>query len=210
MKIERVNENKIKVYIDDLEAREWNITAGKICKNTPEAQKMFWHAIQLAKESVDFSIDGAKLFVETIPSVESGIGMFITRVCSESDLEEAVNNCGYKGRLRRSELRPANEEAPKKKKYIYRFEDFDGVCAAAGELSERYFGASVLYKMDEEFYLYLVPEDPVSLCETEITMAEFAQRVPHGQYVHGRLSEYGTVMIPEGAINVLGKYFCEV
>ncbi len=210
MRIERINENKIKVLIDDIEAKEWNITAGKISENTPEVQRMFWHAIRMAKESVDFSVDGAKLFVETIPSCESGVGMFITRVCSDSELEAAVNGCAYKGRLRRTELRPVRETAAKRRKYIYRFDSFDSVCAASGELCGRYRGLSVLYKMNEEFYLYMVPSEPVSLCEAEIILAEFAEKIPHGQYIHGRLSEYGSVMIESSAIEVLSKYFCKV
>lgn len=210
MKIERVNENKIKVLIDDIEAREWNITAGKISENTPEVQNMFRYAIQMAKESVDFSIDGAKLFVETIPSCESGVGLFITKVCSESELEQAVNNCAYKGRLRRSELKPVKNAVLKRRKHIYAFDSFDSVCAASGELCKSYNGASILYKMNEKFYLYLVPSDAISLCEAESLLAEFAEKISHGQYVHGRLLEYGTEMIKEDVINVMARYFCKV
>lgn len=209
MRIERINENKIKVLIDDVEAKERNITIKNICDNTPEVQQMFWQAIRLAKESVDFSIDGAKLFVETIPACESGIGMLITKVCSESELEEAVNNCSYKGRLRKSELKPMKREETIQRKYIYCFETFDSVCAAAGELNDRYKGVSVLYKLNEKFYMYLIPAEPISQCEAEIVLSEFAVRQANGQYMHGRLNEYGTVMIENNAIEVLSEYFCK-
>lgn len=209
MRIERINENKIKVLIDDVEAKERNITIKNICDNTPEVQQMFWQAIRLAKESVDFSIDGAKLFVETIPACESGIGMLITKVSNDSELEEAVNNCSYKGRLRRSELKPMKKEEAIQRKYIYCFETFDSVCAAAGELSDRYRGVSVLYKLNEKFYMYLIPAEPISQCEAEIVLSEFAVRQANGQYMHGRLNEYGTVMIENNAIEVLSEYFCK-
>ena len=209
MRIERINENKIKVLIDDVEAKERNITIKNICDNPPEVQQMFWQAIRLAKESVDFSIDGAKLFVETIPACESGIGMLITKVCSESELEEAVNNCSYKGRLRKSELKPMKREETLLSKYIYCFETFDSVCAAAGELNDRYKGVSVLYKLNEKFYMYLIPAEPISQCEAEIVLSEFAVRQANGQYMHGRLNEYGTVMIENNAIEVLSEYFCK-
>lgn len=203
MKIERITENKIKVLINDTEAKEWNITLKKISENSPEAQQMFRHAISMAKQSIDFSIDGAKLFVETIPSCDSGIGMLITKVCSDRELANAMDNCSYKGKIRRSELK----QAAKLRKYIYRFGDFDSVCAAAGELNGRYVGLSVLYQLDEEFYLYLIPKEAVSLCEADIILSEFAERVPHGQYVHGRLNEYGTLMIDKNAIEILNQYF---
>lgn len=207
MKIERINANKIKVLIDDNEAKEWNITPKKISQNTPEAQQMFRRAINMAKESIDFSIDGAKLFVETIPFYTDGIGMLITRVCNDNELKEAVNNCSYKGKIRRSELRADTEKPVRRRKYIYKFEDFDTLCAAAGELDGKYRGHSALYKLDERFYLYLIPMDAVSICEAGILLCEFAERIPHGQYIHGRLNEYGTVMIEKNAINILNKYF---
>lgn len=207
MRIERVDENKIKVLLDDNEAKEWNITVKNISENTPEVQKMFWHAIRVAKESIDFSIDGAKLFVETIPSCDSGIGMFITKVCSDAELREAVSRCSYKGKIRRNELRPNTEQPLKLRKCVYRFDDFDSVCDAAKVLKDKYIGMSTLYKLNGEFYLCLIPRGPVSLCETEVVLPEFAQRLSHGQYVHGKLNEYGTKMIEYDAIDVLNEYF---
>lgn len=207
MKIERINENKIKVLIDDAEAKEWNVTLKKISENTPEAQRMFRRAITMARESIDFSIDGAKLFVEAIPSYQDGIGMLITKVFNDGELLDAVNNCSYKGRIRRSEVMQAVERPIKRRKYIYKFEDFDSVCAATGELDKKYTGISTLYKMGEEFYLYLIPESPVSLCEADILLSEFSERVPSGQYMHGRLNEYGVMMIEKNAIDIINEYF---
>ena len=208
MKVERVNENKIKVLIDSDEARALNITPAKISENAPEVQKMFWRAIHIAEENGEFSLDGAKLFVETIPSYENGIGMMITRVCSEDELEKAIDNCGYKGKIRRSELRPTESAPKKQRKYIYKFRDFEAVCSAAEQLKGKYFGGSVMYKMGEEFYLYLTPADALSAYESDIILPEFGSKVPHGQYAHGRLNEYGEVMIDKDALEIIDKYFC--
>ncbi|MBQ7108872.1 MAG: adaptor protein MecA [Clostridia bacterium] len=207
MKIERVDENKIKVLLDDIEAKEWNVTVKNISENTPEVQKMFWHAIRLAKDSVNFSVDGAKLFVETIPSCESGIGMLITRVCSDKELQRAVENCAYKGKIHRRDLRGETEIREKRRKCIYKFDSFDSVCAGAASLYDRYSGMSALYKMDEEFYLCLVPDGAVSLCEAEIILPEFAEKYKSSQYVHGLLNEHGKVMIKENAVGILNMYF---
>ena len=151
MRIERVADNKIKVLIDKEEAKEWNITVNKISQNTPEAQEMFLYAIGLAKESVDFSVDGAKLFVETIPSFEDGIGMFITKVATDKELEAAVNNCGYNGKVRKSELKP---KRVKVYKYIYSFDELDDASRAAQMLMSVYCGSSTLYKLDNRYYLH--------------------------------------------------------
>lgn len=207
MKIERINENKIKVMINNSEAKEWNITLQNISKNTPEVQKMFWRAIGMAKESVDFSVDGARLVVETMPADDSGIGMLITKVCSDSELKAAVDKCAQKGKIRHNELKTTEGRAVGCR-YIYRFETFEDVCDAARVLKDRYNGFSTLYKMEDKYYLYMVTSDPVSVCETEVILSEFAGRVESSQFVHGKLNEFGTVMIENNTIEVLNKYFC--
>ena len=206
MKIERINDNKIKVMIDSDEAREWNITVKNISQNTPEVQKMFWRAIGMAKESVDFTIDGANLFVETIPHGDDGIGMLITKVRSEREIKEAVNGCAYKGKLRTAELKRLPDSARGTHKYIYRFASFEDVCMASKEIC-RYRGISTLYKMDNFYYLYLASSDTVSVCEAEILLSEFADKESNSMYVHGKLSECGTMMIEGNAVEVVNKYF---
>lgn len=210
MRIEKINENKIKVLIDDNEAKEWNISFKNISENTPEVQEMFWTAIRMAEENADFSVDGAKLFVEAVrnPAADdSGFGMMITRVCSDDELSCAINNCGYKGRIRRARLSYKRKSGGKK--YIYCFKDFDNVCAAAGEIYSLYTGFSALYKCGEKFYLYLIPENSALFEDTERTITEFGIKSKNGQYMHGHLNEYGELMISKNAIDVLAKYFCE-
>lgn len=207
MKIERINENKIKVLIGDEEAREWNLTLKKISENTPEAQRMFRHAIDMAKESIDFSVDGAKLFVEAIPSFTDGIGMLITKVCNKNELANAISNCSYKGKIRRSELTPPLQRHTPIKQSIYVFDSFESVCAGARVLSGRYKGVSSLYKLDERFYLHLAPSEALSLCEANTILCEFADRVQGWEYIHGKLNECGILLIEKNAIDIISEYF---
>ena len=140
MRIEKISKDKIKIMIDGNEAKAWNISFKNISENTPEVQKMFWTALRLAEKNVDFSVQGAKLFVEAVKdeSEEDGFGMLVTRVCSEEELKTAISNCGYQGRLKRTELK-----AQPSRQAIYRFRDFDAVCYAAEQMADFYEGKSV-------------------------------------------------------------------
>ena len=208
MRIEKINENKIKVMIDGQEAERWNISFKDIGDNTPQVQKMFWKAIKLAEENVDFSIDGAKLFVEAVRDTQSdGFGMMITRVVNQEELQRAIDNCQYKGQLKKSRVTLRTTESGKR--YIYRFAEFENACAAAGEIAERYRGGSVLYKLQSAFYLYLLPENPGSFLDLELLITEFGEKVKNCQYMHGRLYEYGEVMIPKGAVEIMQEYFAK-
>ena len=51
MRVEKINENKIKVLIGSSEAKELNITEKMIAHNTPEVQRMFRRAIAIAEDA---------------------------------------------------------------------------------------------------------------------------------------------------------------
>ena len=167
MKIERINENKIKVMIDKEEAEEWNISLKSISENTPEVQDMFWSAIQQAQKDVDFMIDGAKLFVEAVPETPEGFAMLITKVTSDEELSEAIHKSGYKGKVRQTELKIKRRMMQRKSldKYIYKFENFDTLCVAAKEIYSFFDGKSSVYKFGERFYLILTPNSDAAFFE---------------------------------------------
>lgn len=209
MRIEKINDNKIRVMINGEEAKAWNISFKSISENTPQVQEMFWEAIRLAEKNVDFSVNGAKLFVEAVKAEdgeEGGFGMLITRVCSEAELKEAVDNCSYHGRLKCTSLK--REQEVKAQKYIYRFRDFETVCTVVDEIKGLYQGQSVLYKCEGSFYLYLIPDGACAFAETEAILLEFGSCVRNTLYVHGRLNEYGEKMIAKDAVEVMQEYFC--
>lgn len=207
MRIEKISDNKIKVMLDNKEAMHWNINFKSISKNSPAVQEMFWTAIKLAEENVDFYINGAKLFIEAVQdnsSEEYGFGMIITKVCNQNELTNAIESCGYKGKLRRSTLNPTLQSVG----LIYRFKDFDSLCLGINEIIHTYSGISKVYKYKSEFYLYLIPEKGVSISSINVSISEFGFKVQDSQYIHGMLNEYGELMIEKDAIEVMEKYFC--
>ncbi len=209
MRIEKINDNKIKVMINGEEAKAWNISFQSISENTPQVQEMFWKAIRLAEKNVDFSVNGAKLFVEAVKAEtgeEDGFGMVITRVCSDAELKAAVDNCSYRGKLKRTSLK--REQEVKTSKHIYRFRDFETVCTAVDEMEGVFKGQSVLYKCEGSYYLYLIPDEACVFAETEAILLEFGLGVKNTLYMHGRLNEYGEKMIAKDAVEVLQEYFC--
>lgn len=211
MKIERINENKIKVHIDANEAKEWNVSLKMISKNTPEVQEMFWTAIRQAKKDVDFSVDGAKLLVEAVPSCEDdGFGMMITRTSNEEELSEAIHRCAARGNIHRTELKIHSSAQRRKagRRFLYCFSDFENLCAAGEVIGNIFEGASTLYKYGESFYLYLQPASSGCFAETEHILSEFSVKQEKGQFMLGYLNEHAEVLIEENAVDVILDYFC--
>lgn len=207
MRIEKINENKIKVLIDTDEAREWNISAGNMASDSPEVQEMFRTAIRLAQEEVRFSIEGARLFVEAIPGQTDGFGMLITRIFSDKDLDAAVANCSYRGKIRRKCLYPGGADGKIRGTRIFRFGDFENVCRAAEAIHRDFSGDSMLYKCDGSYYMLLAPDDIRIMLSVEKIMLEFSDKQNRTLISHGRLNELGEIMIRHDAVNVLVEYF---
>lgn len=210
MKIEKINDNKIKVLIDMDEVREWNVDIKNLSKNTPEIQEMFWTAIKLAERDAEFYVDGAKLFVEAIPNqeeIDSCFGMLITKIFSDGDLDHAITHCSYKGRIKKTELKGNTKLRYAIGKRIFKFDDFENVLGAASAIKYDFFGESTLYKCDEIYYLMLIPMTRIDMVGVEKIMLEFSQRQPKTLISHGRLNELGEVMIAENAVEILCEYF---
>lgn len=207
MRIEKINENKIKVLIDTDEAKEWNISLNNIASDSPEIREMFKTAIRLAERDVHFSIDGARLFVEAIPGQTDGFGMLITRIFSDDDLNTAVENCAYRGRIKKRRLYPGREPSVVLGKRIFRFCDFENVCQAAEAIHRDFEGESTLYKYGGSYYMLLIPTDSRIMLSVEKIMLEFSDKQTKTLISHGRLNELGEVMIKSDAVNILVEYF---
>ncbi|MBR5152018.1 MAG: adaptor protein MecA [Clostridia bacterium] len=206
MRIEKVADDKIKVMIEESEAKAWNLSFKSIAENTPEAQRIFRIALRLAEENADFSVQGAKLFVEAVKSEEdSGFGMLITRVQTQQALKEAISACSYSGKIKHSRLTLCKKAENRE---LYRFSDFETVVSASEQIMDIFKGESMLYRMDDRYYLYLVPEETCPVEEIRLRLCEFSSSVVHNRYMHGKLNEYGECMIAEDALLVMQEYFC--
>lgn len=207
MRIEKINENKIKVLMDTDEAREWNVDIKNISSNTPEIQDMFRTAIKMAERDAEFYVDGAKLFVEAIPGKIDGFGMLITKVFSDSDLNRAIDNCSYRGKIKKTKLSAGQIAQSIIGKRIFKFNDFENVCHAADAVSKEFSGISTLYKLGGEYYMLLIPSDRLMMLDIEKVMLEFSDRQEKTLISHGRLNELAEIMIKNDAVEVLSKYF---
>jgi len=72
MKIEKLNDNKLKITfsVEDLKAR--NIDVQSFIYNTPESQDLFWDVMQEAEKEFGFIVDESMVYVEA-SATASGI-----------------------------------------------------------------------------------------------------------------------------------------
>ena len=204
MRIERVNENKIKIEIDPGDIKAWNVDIKNFTENTPEAQDMFWYALKQAERDVDFRIGKSQLMVETIPTADNGFTMVVSKIKNEEEIAEALMKTGK--RIKQTEFRIQRRKKPSLLR-IFRFDDFDSLCDGVHEIHEIYIGESRLFKYQGSFFLELLPRDSFGLFELENVLSEFSQKLPTPTVTQGILNEHGLVMIGERAVSHIADNF---
>ena len=205
MRIEKLNENKIKIVIDAADIRAWNVDLKNFTDNTPEAQDMFWHALKRAEQDVDFRVGKSQLMVETLPLADNGFVMMVSKLENECDVVEALERTGK--RVKQTEIKIKRRSKSHSLLRIFVFEDFEGLCDGVKNISELYIGESRLIKYQGSFYLELMPRDAFGLFELENILSEFATRALKPVVLQGVLNEHGLVMMRENAVSLIAENF---
>lgn len=79
MKIEKLNENKIKIIFDYKELEENNISIHSFLANSLESQKLFLAILDIAKEDLGFDITNSQISYETLSFDNKKFVIFVTK-----------------------------------------------------------------------------------------------------------------------------------
>lgn len=202
MRIERINENKIRVVISREDTKHWNVNLKKFTENSPEAQELFWFVLKQAEQDVNFCVGRDRLMVETMDTGGDCFVMLISKINSGADIAEELLRRGK--RVKQAEIRfNCRTKQPPSLYRIFKFEDFESLCCGAAEINEMFMGGSRLFKYEEAFYLELKPVDSFGFFEIENALTEFGKKCANPSVLCGILSEHGQTMISADAVTVL-------
>jgi len=201
MRIEKLNDNKIRIYLNLEDLEEKNIDLHTFMSNSIESQDLFLDMLNMAENEVGFKTHNYKLVIEALASSDGNFIFTITRIKPE--------NPSPKFKAKRQSI------TPNKALSIYSFDNFEDFCEFCdfihtGTLSKyisKIKSSLIFYK--NTYYLILnnlklsVPD----LKNFSCTVSEFATRVKNEELLERKLREHGKVVIPKNAISVCLKYF---
>ena len=205
MRIEKLNENKIRIFLstDDLKAK--NIDIHTLMSNSIESQDLFIDMLSLAESQVGFQTKNYKLLIEALASSDGNFVFTITRVQPENTVHSLS-----KPRVRRLSV------ATNKQLSIYRFNNFEDYCEFCNYLNTSFFSKflnrlknSTLFLFNNDYYLIL-RNLKLSLNDFKrfsYMITEFAKRVKDEELLESKLNERGKVIIKKDAINTCLVYF---
>lgn len=208
MRIEKLNENKIRIFLNLEDLEEKNIDLHTFMSNSLESQDLFLDLLNEADMEVGFNTHNYRLIIEALASSDGNFIFTITRVKPDSPSIFKGNNVKLKVKRKIAK--------PNKSLCIYAFNTFDEFCDFCNYISTSHLNnhitklrnaSLVLFK--NTYYLILnnlrftVPE----LKSFSYISSEFATRVANEALLERKLLEYGKIIIPKSAISVCLKYF---
>ena len=100
MKIEKINEDEIKIIFDYTELEENNISIHSFLSNSIESQKLFWAILEIANEDLGFDTTNSKISYEALSYDNKNFVVFVTKsnVNYKSETSSAINELSSKSK----------------------------------------------------------------------------------------------------------------
>jgi adapter protein MecA 1/2 len=208
MKIEKVNENIIRVTISINDLEERNIDLNSLNYNSPAAQELFWDMMEQAEIQFGFTASNSQLVFEASQDSIEGFIVTITKLEDDGDFESIHRY--IKNRLRSTDPRIKRKSRGKiySTLVIYSFNNFDDLCTLSKSMRPTYSGGSCLYKCKSTYYLILTRNNLTasSMKTFEAILSEYGKKISNVGFYEGYLNEYGTKIIDYNVFEVI-SYF---
>lgn len=193
MKIEKLNDNKIKITfsIDDLEDK--NIDLYSFMHNSQETQDLFWDLLNKAERECGFNVDNSMIYVE---ATTTGGGNFTLIVTKTNEKPSFISSQSKKKNIKLKRKNTPIQNAEN----IYEFECFDDICEFIKVIDVTNIVDNSLYSMNGKYYLKSshIPYNNI---------LEYAQVCSNPKLLEAKLNEYGTLIINDFALQTISKFF---
>lgn len=192
MRLERLNSDKIKIFLtfDDLQER--GLSKDDLWSNLPKVQDLFREMIMEADDELGFQADGP-IEVEVFSLPAQGMVIVVSKSLDTDFIDEDDEFIEMQVTLDESD------------EILYRFNDIEDVislsakCQTLGETGGR------LYVYDNKYYLEFTDLDVST--EWEVFVAVLAEYGQPSTLTHHRLAEYGKCLMDEKALQHLYDTF---
>lgn len=208
MKIEKLNENKIRITLNMEDLNERNIDLHSFMSNSIESQGIFLDMLDKADEEVGFNTDDCRLMIEAL-ALKNGIFVLTITKFAHTDEKTSFKRKNLHIKRKSPELNSS--------KTIYSFESFDAFCDFCTFLRDtlhekqisEFARTSDLYEYNSNYYLILsdINVSSPNLKHICSSITEFAHFVNDSELFESKIKEYGRLVIAKNAILACMEYF---
>lgn len=193
MRIQKVNENTIRIFISFTELAERDVTMADLFQRSPKSEQLFWELIAQAREEVEFNLDQPFWIQATAASNDEFV---ITVIKQDDSLETGVKE------KEKEKRRPTRS---KPMEWVYVFEDIEDILSVVKRIPDFARVRSSLFEFEGEYYLtvsHLGSGKKKQIAEA--LFDEYGELVDIAKLF---LEEHGRVIIKERALQTLKNEF---
>lgn len=208
MKIEKLNEDKIRITLDMNDLEENNIDFHSFMSNSLDSQSLFLEMLARAEKEYGFVTKDYRIMIEALATFEGNFIITVTRIVPE---KEPVKR--KKVKIHRKIPKFDTDVA------IYEFKTFDDFCDFCRYLDDMYaeifkksVTSSILYYYDSSYFLILknLNSNSKQLKNFCSYITEFAVYIHNSKLFSKKLSEYGKIIMKKNAIKTCQKHFNKI
>ena len=222
MKIEKINDNKIRCTLTSADLAERNLKLSELAYGTEKARSLFQDMMLEANQQFGFNVDNAPLMVEAVPVAPDSIVLIITRVEDPQELDtrfakfapsgddtdgpEPVQYSGADDIIDLFQKENEKEPAASEEKNVdlvrtFHFSTLDDVISSAKALNQYFTGSNSLYKNTADANYQLVlhqsgckPEEFNKVCNI---LSEYGRQESFSLAAEAFLLEHGNAMVKD-------------
>ena len=204
MRIEKINENKIRIFLNLDDLKEKNIDIHSFMSSPIESQSLFLDVLQMAEEKVGFVTKDYKISIEAIAM---SYGDFVLTVTRDKELSPK--------KRKQFQIKRKSEDL-KQIFSIFAFDSFDdfiefAICFKNSRFYSlnKFIKQGCLYELNSTYYfVFETPEINIEFLKGLYGLfAEFSKLVFDSDLFVNKLQEYGKLIIKNNAIGIINKNF---
>nr|MBP3680838.1 adaptor protein MecA [Clostridia bacterium] len=207
MKFEKLNENKIRITLNNQDLAEKHIDFQSFMSNSQESQNLFLDMLDEAEKKVGFITKDYKIRIEALAMSDGNFILTITRFGKNIDSDFKTS------KMKKVKIKRKNLDM-KSKQIIYTFNSFDDFCNFSNFISKidnfsNLAKSMVLYLYNDIYYLCIsninIENSNIKQLYTLIT--EFGTYVDNSEVFSRKLNECGKIIMKNNAVKTCIKYF---
>lgn len=219
MKIERVNNNQIKCFLNKGDLLSRQIKVSELAYGTEKAQELFKDMMDQASSEFGFEVENVPLMIEAVPLSTDSIMLIITKVENPEELEDKFTGLPMADtrKFKKKETTVKEENATNIESdeshinfptfLVYQFDTLDNVTAVTPRLFAFAIDNSSLYKnpSNGKYYLSLILSsiDRNSFKILRGILSEYALQIPAKRSALNYYDEHFDIIIKDKALEVL-------
>lgn len=215
MKFEKINENKIRIFLNKKDLIEKNVNLHSFMSNSIESQDLFMYALDKADKEFGFSTKDCKVRIEALAINTGDFIITVTKFPSKNSYDNSLHllkpklSKKYKQKNNTTKFSPNYNSTHS----VYKFNTFDNFCDFCNSYLHAFPDKTTnvakkvsLYYYRNSFYLsfFNINIHCTYLPKLFNLLGEFSTPI-HCSYLYlSRLDEYGKVIFKNNALEKIG------